>query len=155
MAQRLEENKRQIKLFVFTGAIKGLFSWEKSLFCKLKEISGKYTLPLFFSTCFSAFFKTTSSPPFFSRESERKTVNWSLRERAKRKRAWKSPHARKGDTRRGERKMRDHRQAFELMRCSHFSLSPPRVAFSRVGWFSRTFAFRSLYYPWGKMGDYS
>ena len=28
-------------------------------------------------------------------------------ERAKRERAWKSPHARKGDTRRGERKMRD------------------------------------------------
>ena len=26
-------------------------------------------------------------------------------ERAKRERAWKSPHARKGDTRRGERKM--------------------------------------------------
>ena len=34
-------------------------------------------------------------------------------ERAKRERAWKSPHARKGDTR-GERKMHD------------FSLSPPR-----------------------------
>ena len=31
-----------------------------------------------------------------------------------------------------------------------------RVAFSRVGWLSRAFAFRSLcYYPWGKMGDYS
>ena len=50
-------------------------------------------------------------------------------ERAKRVRAWKSPHARKGDTR--------------------------RVAFSRVGWFSRSLAFRSLYYPWEKMGDYS
>ena len=47
-------------------------------------------------------------------------------ERAKRERAWKSPHARKGDTRREERK-----------------------------WFSRTLAFRSLYYPWEKMGDYS
>ena len=54
-------------------------------------------------------------------------------ERAKRERAWKSPHARKGDT----------------------PLSPPRVAFSRVGWFSRALAFCSLYYPWGKMGDYS
>ena len=32
-------------------------------------------------------------------------------ERAKRKRAWKSPHARKGHTRRGERKMRDYRQS--------------------------------------------
>ena len=31
--------------------------------------------------------------------------------RAKRERAWKSPHARKGDTRRGERKMRDYRQS--------------------------------------------
>ena len=30
---------------------------------------------------------------------------------------------------------------------SHFSLSPPRVAFSRVGCFSRALAFRSLYYP--------
>ena len=47
-------------------------------------------------------------------------------ERAKRKRAWKSPHARKGDTR--------------------------REAFSRVGWFSCALASRSLYYPWGKMG---
>ena len=26
------------------------------------------------------------------------------------------------------------------------------VAFSRVRWFSRALAFRSLYYPWGKMG---
>ena len=33
----------------------------------------------------------------------------------------------------------------------HFSLSPPRVAFSRVGWFSRALAFRSPYYPWGKL----
>ena len=30
---------------------------------------------------------------------------------AKRERAWKSPHARKGDTRREERKMRDYRQS--------------------------------------------
>ena len=53
--------------------------------------------------------------------------NFSSRivERAKRERAWKSPHARKGDT---------------------------RVAFSRVGWFSRALTFRSLYYLWGKMG---
>ena len=46
-------------------------------------------------------------------------------ERKERERPWKSPHARKGDTR------------------------------SRVGWFSRALVFRSLYYPWGKMGDYS
>ena len=26
------------------------------------------------------------------------------------------------------------------------------AAFSRVGWFSRALGFRSLYYPWGKMG---
>ena len=32
-------------------------------------------------------------------------------ERAKRERTWKSPHARKGNTRRGERKMRDYRQS--------------------------------------------
>ena len=47
--------------------------------------------------------------------------------RAKRERAWKSLHARKGDTRRGERKI--------------------FLSFHRV-------AFRSLYYLWGKMGDY-
>ena len=35
-------------------------------------------------------------------------------ERAKRERAWKSPHARKGDTRRGERKMRDYRQSLSF-----------------------------------------
>ena len=50
-------------------------------------------------------------------------------EQAKGEWAWKSPHARKGDT--------------------------WHVAFSCVGWFSRSFAFRLLYYPWGKMGDYS
>ena len=61
-------------------------------------------------------------------------------QRAKRERAWKSPHARKGDTRRGERKF--------------FSL-PTASRLSRVGWFSRALAFRSLYYPWGKMGNYS
>ena len=32
-------------------------------------------------------------------------------ERVKRERAWKSPHTGKGDTRRGERKMRDYRQS--------------------------------------------
>ena len=67
-------------------------------------------------------------------------------ERAKHERAWKSPHARKGDMRRGERKMK---------KVKNFSLSLPRVAFSRVGWFLRALAFRSLYYPWGQMGDYS
>ena len=51
-------------------------------------------------------------------------------ERAKRERAWKSPHARKA-IRGGER---------EKM-ISFFSL-PPRVAFSRVGWFSGALAFR-------------
>ena len=48
-------------------------------------------------------------------------------------RAWKSPHARKGDSPKGERTSR----------------------LSRVEWFSRALAFRSLYYPWGKMRDYS
>ena len=65
-------------------------------------------------------------------------------ERAKREHTWKSPHARKGYTWQGERRMR----------VPHFSLSPPHVTFSRIGWFSRTLAFHSLYYPWGKMGDY-
>ena len=94
-------------------------------------------------------------------------------ERAKRQREWKSPHARKGETRRGERKMLGQTSNLGRVRSinwirsknnlsserakylPHFSLSPPRVAFSRVGWFSRALEFRSLYYPWGKMGDCS
>ena len=43
--------------------------------------------------------------------------SWGIVGQAKRERAWKLPRARKGDTRRGERKMRD---------CRHF-LSPWRV----------------------------
>ena len=70
--------------------------------------------------------------------------------RAKRERAWKSPHARKGDTRVGESS-----KAWALFVVPHFPLSPPRVAFSRVVWSSRALVFRSLYCPWGKMGDYS
>ena len=50
---------------------------------------------------------------------------------------------------------REESKSWALSVVPHFSLSPPRVAFSRVGWFSRPFAFRSLYYPWVKMGDYS
>ena len=46
-------------------------------------------------------------------------------------------------------------KAWALSVVPHFSLSPPRVAFSCVGWFSQALAFPSLYYPWGKMGDYS
>ena len=61
-------------------------------------------------------------------------------ERAKRECAWKLPHVRKGDTRQGERK-------------THFSLFPPSVSYSRVGWFSRALVYCSLYYPWGKMGN--
>ena len=45
-------------------------------------------------------------------------------------------------------------KAWTLSAVPHFSLSPPRVAFSRVEWFSRALEFRSLYYPWGKMGDF-
>ena len=37
--------------------------------------------------------------------------SWGIVEWAKCKREWKSPHARKGDMRRGERKMRDYRQS--------------------------------------------
>ena len=50
---------------------------------------------------------------------------------------------------------REGSKAWALSVVPHFSLSPPCVAFSRVGWFSRALAFRSPYYPWGKMGDYS
>ena len=38
------------------------------------------------------------------------------------------------------------------MREKNEALSPPRVAFSGVGWISRVLAFRSFYYPWGQMG---
>ena len=55
-----------------------------------------------------------------------------IAERAKRERAWKSP------------KKWERRDAVA-----------PRVAFSRVGWFSHALAFRSLYYPWWQVGDYS
>ena len=50
---------------------------------------------------------------------------------------------------------REGSKAWALSVVPHFSLSPPRVTFSCVGWFSRALAFRLLYYPWGKMGDYS
>ena len=46
-------------------------------------------------------------------------------------------------------------KAWTLSVVPYFSLSPRRVALSCVGWFSQVLAFRSLYYPWGKMGDYS
>ena len=65
--------------------------------------------------------------------------------RAKRERAWKSPHSRKSNTRRGERKIRGP---------SFFSPTLLHVAFSCVGWFSRALAFCLLYYPWRKMRDY-
>ena len=46
--------------------------------------------------------------------------------------------------------MRERRDA--VRREKNEALSSPRVAFSRVGWFSRALAFRSFYYPWGQMG---
>ena len=46
-------------------------------------------------------------------------------------------------------------KAWALSVVPHFPLSSTRVAFSCVGWFSSALAFRSLYYPWGKTGDYS
>ena len=75
--------------------------------------------------------ESESEKPFLIRFRLREVPHFSsgIVERAKRDHAWKSTHARKGDT--------------------------PRVAYSRVGWFSRALAFHSLYYPWGKMGDYS
>ena len=42
---------------------------------------------------------------------------------------------------------REGSKAWALSVVPHFSLSLPRVAFSRVGRFSRPFAFRSLYCP--------
>ena len=50
---------------------------------------------------------------------------------------------------------REGSKAWALSVVPHFSLFPPRAAFSHVGWFSRVLAFRLFYYLWGKMGDYS
>ena len=41
---------------------------------------------------------------------------------------------------------------FRLRVVPHFSSGIVERAFSRVWWFSRALVFRSLYYPWGKMG---
>ena len=94
-----------------------------------------------------------------------------------------------GETRRGERKMRDYRQSpsfspfywrnpigcasliWKAIRTSHSKISrpwevksfdfvwspsffslPAASRISRLGWFSRALAFRSLHYPWEKMG---
>ena len=49
---------------------------------------------------------------------------------------------------------RNENRAWSLVvRLLQGTLRPHRVAFSRVGWFSRALAFRSHYYPWGKMRD--
>ena len=67
-------------------------------------------------------------------------------ERAKRERTWKSLNARKA-RRGGEREIWGTTdKAF---------LSPAASRLSRVGWFLPALALRSLYYPWGKMTDYS
>ena len=48
---------------------------------------------------------------------------------------------------------RERSKAWTLSVVPHFSLSLSAVSrLSRVGWFSPALAFRSLYYPWGKMG---
>ena len=49
--------------------------------------------------------------PFFCRLRVVPHFSSEIVERAKRERAWISPHARKGDTRQVERKMRDYRQS--------------------------------------------
>ena len=51
------------------------------------------------------------SMPIFGRLRVVPHFSLGIVEHAKRERAWKSPHARKGDTQRGERKMRDYRQS--------------------------------------------
>ena len=111
-----------------------------------------------------SFAHTTLPPPSdwikFFYTSPSKTLDWidevvtrlrvvphfssGIVEWAKRERAWKSPHARKGDARRGE-------SLDFVCSPSFFSLPSACRLFSR-GWFSHAPAFRSLYYPWGKMG---
>ena len=60
--------------------------------------------------------------PLLKREANCAHYSSGIVERAKRERAWKSPHARKASMRRREREKwgtADKPQAFELMRCSH------------------------------------
>ena len=47
-----------------------------------------------------------------------------------------------------------HATRFEERYCGHRKATRVKIAprLSRLGWFSRALAFRSLYYPWGKMG---
>ena len=60
------------------------------------------------------------------------------------------PHFSSGETRARVHPTRERRDA--MGREKNEALFPPRVTFSRVGWFSRMLAFRSFYYPWGQMG---
>ena len=64
-------------------------------------------------TCTQALFRIFADPRGYGEVRLRVVPHFStgIVERAKRERAWKSPHPRKGDTRRGERKMRDYRQS--------------------------------------------
>ena len=62
--------------------------------------------------------------------------------------AWKITPREKGEARWGERKMIWNEK---WNKKSFFSLTAASRP-SRVGWFSHALAFRSLYYPWGKMG---
>ena len=55
-------------------------------------------------------------------------------ERAKRERAWKSPHARKGDTLRGERKMREGRRILD--RRLERTWPKPEISGTSGCWFS-------------------
>ena len=96
-----------------------------------------------------------------------------IAERAKCEWAWKSPHARKGDTRRGERKTRDYRQSPSVANlillsprrvppflawgdfhtCLHFARSTipeekwgTTRSLSFLGWFAKT-RYRKLFFP--------
>ena len=64
-------------------------------------------------------------------------------ERAKRERAWKSPHARKGDTRRRQREMRDYRQSSSFWTYALLSQHKTLIFFSphRVSPFARGMIF--------------
>ena len=67
-------------------------------------------------------------------------------ERTKRERTWESPNARQA-RRGGEREI--------WGTTDKACLSPAASRLSRVWWFLPALALRSLYYPWGKMRDYS
>ena len=83
-----------------------IWTWIKPLRLQLKEKS-----PTFYEFDGSKLMRKSLKRRKFVRLRVVPHFASGIVEQAKRERAWKSPHARKGDTRRRERKMRNYRQS--------------------------------------------